>query len=319
MDYSTKKFICDKWEIILKEYEKVKKKESKIFKSVQALCNAHQVSRKQVLKYHKKWLFGGKNREALLPNPRGPKKGQYRLLSKEEERTIVKIQRKFIAKPMDIWCMVQGKFDVHPSAKTISRILNRYPLRKKKQIIHRYEKKIPGELIHGDTYHIPKDVFVDKKERYLQGYIDDCTRMVYVEMISRKKALNVARVTMRMGKWFSVHGVFVERIMTDNGPEYTVASKPGSNGKHVFEMLLNISGVIHVYIKPYRPQTNGKIERFWRILKDEFIAGLENLTEKEFIRKLKLFMYYYNYQRLHGSLFYQSPFQKLKSVTETLG
>lgn len=318
MKDSTKKFIIDKWKIILEEYELVKKNQSKHFKYVSELCDAHKISRKQILKYRQKLMKNSGNWNAMLPEKRGPKEGRYRILSREKERILIKIQRKFSAKPIDLWCLVQGRWELEPSVRTISRILKRYPLNKKKEIIHRYEKKIPGELVHGDTYDIPQQVFKDGLKRFLQGYIDDCSRLSFVDIIKRKRSLEVCKSTLRAGKWFDLHGIQMEQIMTDNGPEYTNSPRPGLGVNHKFEFLLKISGLKHIYIRPYRPQTNGKIERFWRILYDEFLVGLGGLTVDEFQDKLKKFMYYYNYQRPHGSLNFLTPLQKLESVTEML-
>ena len=125
----------------------------------------------------------------------------------------------------------------------------------------------------------------------------------------------------KAGKWLDIQGVEIEKMMTDNGGEYTSVHghrKPKGREKHVFEQMLAMAGVEHVYIKPYSPKTNGKIDRFWKILRDEFLPGLKDLELKEFNEKLKNFMYYYNYQRPHGGIKYLTPFEKLKSVTETL-
>lgn len=318
---SIEKIVTDKWENILREYILVKEKRSKLFKDVKTLCSAHKISRKQLAKYYQRWIESGKNKKELLPRKRGPAAGKHRILNKEEERIIIKIQRKFEAKPLDVWCMIKGTWKVHPSVKTVARILKRYPQNKKKEIIHRYEKKIPGELVHGDTFNLPKHLFEDKKPRYLKGVIDDCTRLNYVETIENKSAVAAGAVMLKAGKWFDIHGIQIETIMSDNGSEYTSAfghKKPKSREKHVFEIMLDYEGIKHIYTKPYTPKTNGKIERFWKILRDEFLPGLKNLSLNEFNEKLKNFMYYYNYTRPHGGIKYLTPFQKLKSVTETL-
>jgi len=321
MNKSIEKMITDKWENILKEYEKVKEKKSKLFKTVRELCEAHKISRKQLSKYYARWLQSGKKENSLLPRKRGPAAGKHRMLSKEQERTLIKIQRQFEAKPLDVWCMIKGTWELHPSVRTIARILKRYPQNKKKEIIHRYEKKIPGELVHGDTFNLPKALFEDKKQRYLKGVIDDCTRLNYVETIDRKAAFEAGGAMLRAGKWFDIHGIEIETMMSDNGGEYTSTyghKRPKNRAKHVFEMMLAYEGIKHIYIKPYRPQTNGKIERFWKILRDELLPGLKSLKIEEFNEKLKQFMYYYNYLRPHGGIKYLTPLQKLESVTETL-
>lgn len=321
MTQSITKLITDKWKIILTEYEKVKNKNSTLFSSVNQLCETYKVSRKQIKKYYNRWLIAGKKEEVLLPRRRGPPKGRYRLLTKEQERIVVKIQRKLASTPFDVWCLIGGKWNVHPSVKTIARVLKRYPLNKKKEIIHRYERKIPGELIHGDTFDIPTHVFKDREKRFLAGMLDDCTRLTFTETIDKKRSRQVGKSFMRGGKWFDLHGVGLEEFMSDNGSEYTPSGVRYSPKKHdhPFEIMLEYLDIRHIYIKPYTPKTNGKIERFWRILREEFIAGLRHLTLNEFNENLKQFMYYYNYQRPHGGIKNKTPFQKLELVTETLG
>lgn len=316
MNNSISKIITDKWKVILQEYELVKKNRSKHFSTVEALCEAYKVSRKQICKYYGRWVFSGQNPESLLPQKRGPRLGQGRMLNKEQERILIKIQRRFEAKPLDVWALVRGVFEVHPSVRTVARILARYPQRQPKKIIHRYEKKAPGELIHGDTFNLPKKLFTDGKQRYLKGMIDDCTRLNYVECIERKGAKEAGLAFLRAGKWFYLHGFVIEKYISDNGSEYTATV--GSKSDHIFEEMLKLYNIAHLYTKPYRPQTNGKIERFWRTIKEEFLPGLSGLTLAEFNAKLKQFMYFYNYQRPHAGIKYKTPFEKLQFVTETL-
>jgi transposase InsO family protein len=322
MDKSISKMLTDKWKNIILEYEKVKKKKSTLFPKVQMLCEAHNISRKQLAKYYIRWLESGKNEGSLLPKQRGPRRGNGRMLNKEQERILIKIQRRFEAKPLDVWCLAKGVWELHPSVKTVARTLKRYPLNKKKKIIHRYEKKIPGELIHGDTFYIPKHIFEDKKQRFLLGLVDDCTRLTYVEMIEKKEGFYVGKTFLRGGKWFDLHGIDIEALMTDNGTEFTICGatkKSLIKDMHTFEILLAYANITHKYIRPYTPKTNGKVERFWKVLRNEFLPGLQNLSIDEFNEKLKKFMYYFNYQRPHGGIKYQTPFEKLKFVTETLG
>ncbi len=314
------KVITDKWKNILIEYEKVKQKKSTLFDSVNHLCEVHRISRKQLRQYHGRWIKAGKQDIALLPKKRGPRRGQCRMLSKEQERALVKIQRKFEAKPLDVWLLVKGSWEVHPSVKTIARTLKRYPTKKKKEIIHRYEKQIPGELIHGDTFNLPKEIFKDRKQRYMLGLVDDCTRLAYAEVVPEKTGLEVGDAFMRGGKWYDIHGIEVEALMTDNGTEFTTSGryKEKIRLKHAFEIMLRFARVEHRYTKPYTPKTNGKVERFWRILKEEFLAGQKDLSEEGFKDNLKDFMYFYNYRRPHGGIEYKTPLKKLEFVTETL-
>lgn len=71
--------------------------------------------------------------------------------------------------------------------------------------------------------------------------------------------------------------------MTDNGQEFTAFTSQKAKDKHFFEAMLNIFGINHIYTKPYRPKTNGKIERFWRILYNECLLPInKTLSLEEF-------------------------------------
>jgi transposase InsO family protein len=67
------------------------------------------------------------------------------------------------------------------------------------------------------------------------------------------------------------YGLQFEAVMSDNGPE--CSSRSGKKEEHPFERMLLELGIKHKYTRPYRPQTNGKVERLWRTLNDGLIEG----------------------------------------------
>ena len=75
--------LTSKWRLVLCEYEKVKAGQSHCFESIDKLCQAYQVHRKDIRKYHERWVKSGKCDESLLPLKRGPREGLYRKLTKE--------------------------------------------------------------------------------------------------------------------------------------------------------------------------------------------------------------------------------------------
>ena len=312
--------MSNKWLLVIKEYEQVKNKTSKNFTTVNQLCEVFEVHRKDIRKYYERWCKSGKDPAALLPRKRGPKPGQLKILSKEEERAIVKIHRKLDANEFEIYHLIKGKFNTDPSVSTIYRTLKRYPLNKKrKAAIKRYEKKFPGELLHADTYCLAKTIMIDRKRYYLFGAIDDCTRLCYAQLIERQTAQQATDAFFKAFKWFGVHGIDSEEVMTDNGVEFTAYTSQKAKENHFFESMLNIIGIKHRYTKPYRPQTNGKIERFWKILYDECLMKIDKtLSRQEFEEELNGFLYRYNYQRRHSAHGYTTPLEKLKSIAEML-
>lgn len=320
MTKNEQQIMSNKWLLVIKEYEALKNKTSIHFKSVNELCDVFAVNRKDIRKYYERWCKSGKDPSSLLPRKRGPKPGQLKILSKEEERSILKIHRKLNANEFEIFHLIKGHFTLDPSVSTIYRTLKRYPLNKKRKAeIKRYEKRYPGELLHTDTYRLSKTVMIDRKHYYLLGTIDDCTRLCNVQLIDSQNAHQATKAFFRSYKWFNAHGINPEVVMTDNGSEFTAYTSQKAKETHFFESMLQIFGVKHIYTKPYRPQTNGKIERFWKVLQNECLLLIDKtLTREEFEAELNGFLYRYNYQRRHSALDYNTPLDKLKFIVNLL-
>jgi hypothetical protein len=278
MKKTLKQAITSKWLLVLNEYELIKQKKSKNFKTITQLCQAFKIHRKDIRKYYERWVKAGKDPDALLPQKRGPKPGQLKILTKDEERTIIKIHRRFQANEFEIYHLIKGRFRIHPSVSTIYRTSKCYPLNdKRKKYVKRYERSYPGELLHSDTYGLPKTLVVERKKYYLFGLLDDCTRLTYVELIDKKPTAScVSQAFSRAYKWFNLHGIKLEEVMTDNGSEFTSYTSQKARDTHFFETILKIFNVKHCYTRPYRPQTNGKIERFWKILRARMYTMSKN-------------------------------------------
>ncbi len=208
--------------------------------------------------------------------------------------------------------------DKTPSPATMDRIKVRYPLNEHdKKIIKRYEKKAPGELAHIDLMNVPKDIrcTFKIKERYAAAVCDDCTRITYAEILKDKRASTVTYFMARSLAWFKhLYNFEYEAVMSDNGPEF----KGTLEREHPFETMCDQLGIRHVYTQPYHPQTNGKIEAFFKILQREFFGPNTFDSEQDLIMNLGNFLYEYNHLRKHGGLNYETPFDKLQKVTELL-
>jgi transposase InsO family protein len=311
--------IVKRWIPILKEYERTKAKVSpRPFRYVKDLCEAHHISKKELCRYYRKWVEGGKTSEALLPATRGAKPGSRRV-PKPIERNIVKAYRRFGSNRYELVLLFKPYYlDETPSSATMDRIKARYPLNESaKKIIRRYEKQSPGELAHIDLTKIPKDLRCSFKikELYVAAVCDDCTRLTYAEMIKDKRASTLTYFMARSLSWFKqIYNFEYDAVMSDNGPEFKgVLSK-----EHPFETLCNELGIKHIYTQPYHPQTNGKIEAFWRILKNEFFYPNSFDSQEDIILNLGNFLFEFNHLRRHGGLNYETPFDKLQKVTELL-
>lgn len=318
MKYSDQ-VIVKRWIPILKEYERTKAKvEPRAFRFIKDLCEAHHISRKELGRYHRKWVEGGRTEEALLPKRRGARPGSRRT-PKEVERNIMKAYRRFGSNRYELVLLFKPYYlDKTPSAATMDRIKGRYPLNEtQKKIIKRYEKQAPGELAHIDVSLIPKDIrsSFQRKEFYVAAICDDCTRLTYAEILKDKKASTLTYFMARSLSWFKqIYNFEFDAIMSDNGSEF----RGTLQREHPFEMMCIELGIKHKYTKPYRPQTNGKIEAFWRIIKKEFFAPNSFDSDEDLIMNLGNYLFEYNHLRKHGGLNYETPFDKLEKVTELL-
>lgn len=311
--------VVKRWKPILEEYEKTKSKvKPRSFKSVKDLCEAHHISCKELRRYYRKWIEGKKMDESLLPKKRGARPGSRRTI-KEIERNIIKAYRRFGSNRYELVLLFKPYYlDKTPSPATMDRIKSRYPLKEaEKKVIKRYEKQAPGELAHIDMTNIPKDIRCSfrLKDLYIGAVCDDCTRLLYAEILKNKKASTLSYFMFRAMSWFKqVYNFEYEAVMSDNGPEF----KGSVELEHPFELLCQEIGVKHLYTKPYRPQTNGKIEAFWKILKNEFFYPNSYESEEDLKMNLGNYIFEYNHLRKHGGLNYETPFDKLKRVTELL-
>ena len=113
------------------------------------------------------------------------------------------------------------------------------------------------------------------------------------------------------------YGIDFESILTDNGSEFgRKVIKEKTKENHPFERLLLEYNIKHKYTKPYRPQTNGKVERFWRSLEEELLKEQVYQDKSQLEEELFEYCCYYNHIRRHQGIDNMTPYQKLNSVTE---
>ena len=309
--------VIKRWIPILKEYERTKAKQiPRAFKSIKALCDAHHISTKELRRYHRRWIESKKDSQSLLPQRRGPKPGTRRT-PKEIERNIIKAYRRFGSNRYELVLLFKPYYmDKTPSSATMDRIKARYPLNpSQKKIIKRYEKKTPGELAHIDITKLPKDLRTQLKlkESYVAALQDDCTRLTYTESISDRRSSTLTYFMARGLSWFKqIYGFEFDSVLSDNDPAF----KGSLEREHPFETFCEQIGLRHYLTRPYRPQTNGKVEAFFKILKKEFFRPNTFKDLNEVKEQMGGVLFEYNHLRRHGGLNYMTPFDKLVKVTE---
>jgi len=170
---------------------------------------------------------------------------------------------------------------------TVHRVLVRYRLnrlawmdRATGRVIRRYERDRPGELVHVDIKklgnipdgggHKTLGRAAGRKTRSGAGYsyihtaVDDHSRLAYSEILTDERKHTAAEFWTRAHAFFTTCGITVERVITDNGSCYK---------SHPWRDALTAAGITHKRTRPYRPQTNGKVERFNRPLLEDVRNG----------------------------------------------
>ena len=315
-DKTIERNLMQKWRFLISEYELVKAKQHPQFRYLQDFYAFHGTSRQTFAKYYNRFLQT-RSYDALLPRKRGPKWKSRRTLPYIEQK-VLEQRRKGINR-YEIYAILKPVLKAHtPSPSTIYAISKRHGLNRLKPAMKQAKRTIiktrAGELGHVDCHYLSRDLILDSSQRYyLVSVLDACTRLAWAEVVSDIKSLSVMFAALKSINFLNVeYGVQFEAILTDNGPEVASRTKPE---QHPFERMLRELGIKHRYTRPYRPQTNGKVERFWRTLNDDLIEGttFENLAE--FQDELMQYLLYYNTERPHQGLQGHTPFQALQNLS----
>ena len=313
-DTTLKKNYIQKYQFLIDEYEQVKAKSHPRFRYVKEFYAHHGTCAQTFLKYYGRYRQSG-DIESLLPGKRGPK-WRTRRPAPEIESDVLSL-RALGNNRYEIHAILKDRFKAScPSPSGIYNIFKRHgwnrlsgPMKiEKRRII----KARAGEMGHLDCHHLSRDLIAsDPKRRYLVCLIDDYSRLAWAEVVEDIRALTVMFATMRCFKIFGEHyQIQFEEILTDNGPEF--GPKQSTNkDRHPFERLLMEMQVKHRYTRPYRPQTNGKVERFWRTLKEDLIEGTYFESVDQFNEELIQYLAYYNHARPHQGIGGKVPIEMI--------
>jgi transposase InsO family protein len=218
---------------------------------------------------------------------------------------------------------------------TVSGILTRIGMGKLGRLglesAERYERARPGELIHIDVKKLGRisrpghRVLGGQPARAAAGYhrqvhnlgweyvhvaIDDCTRLAYVEVLADERPTTATAFLRRAVAFDRRHGISVERLITDNGNPYRST---------MHAIACRALHIRHLRTRPYRPQTNGKAERFIRTLMSGWAYGALYRNSTERASALDGWLDYYNHRRRHSALGHKTPIARLHERTNLLG
>ncbi len=223
------------------------------------------------------------------------------------------------------------RLGVAPS--TVHRVLTRLGINRLKwldrptgRVIRRYERDAPGDLVHVDIKklgRIPdgggwkvlgyveghKNQRSQNKSRrsgygFIHSAVDDHSRLAYSEILGDEKKETAADFWRRARDWFADHGVEVREVLTDNGGCYRSFDFRDALGEEVK----------HRRTRPYRPQTNGKVERFNRTMLEEWAYVRPYRTETQRAEAFADFLHLYNHHRGHSALKGKTPISRVNDL-----
>jgi transposase InsO family protein len=259
-------------------------------------------------------------------------------LPTRRERRIVKVRLARRWGPARIASLL----GLNPS--TVHRVLRRFGLARLAHLdrataapVRRYEHPAPGDLVHVDIKklgNIPdggghkvlgraaggrnssahRDPARPRRVHgrpnlgysYLHNAVDDHSRLAYTEILPDETKQTAAAFWTRAQAFFQAAGITVKRVLTDNGSCYR---------SHLWRDTLTTAGITHKRTRAYRPQTNGKVERYNRTLLDEWAYAQPYTSETERRATLPGWLHTYNHHRGHTALGGRPPATRVPNLT----
>ena len=229
-----------------------------------------------------------------------------------KERQVVRLRQKKGLGPARIAGMVAMP------ASTVHRVLVRHQLNRLDHLdrvtrvpIRRMTAARPGELVHVDIKKLgripkgggwrlhgranrPGDMSKKKTPigyAYVHSAVDAHSRLAYSEVLADEQGPTAAAFLCRADRFFTSHGINIDRVLTDNGPCYR---------SNTFAEALG--PITHTFTRPYRPQTNGKVERYNRTLLAEWAYARPWTSDGQRTRALTAWLHLYNHHRHHTAI-----------------
>jgi len=291
--------------------------------SLKAAAAAFSVSPATVHRWWHRWIDGGRQTSALLDRSSRPKRSP-RLLAAELQERICDCRRQTGWGPR----LVAAATGFAHS--TVWKVLRRNGLSRRlpaiKDPTNSYEWPCPGDLLHMDVSRYARflqpshRVTGDRSQRsrnwmkpetrvgydFAHAIVDDHSRLAYVELHDDEKAQTVTGFVERALRFYASHGIVAKRLMTDNAFNYVK--------NRGLRELLATNEVRHLTTKPYRPQTNGKVERFHQTMAREWAYGLRYRSSRHRAQALPHWLEHYNTRRPHSSIGNRPPISRVHNV-----
>ena len=297
--------------------------------SLAAAAAAAGVSKRTAYKWVGRWRDEGAS--GLLDRPTTPKSSPTRT-PEDRVQAIAALRRLRMTSAEIAECLEMA-------LSTVSGILSRIGMGKLGRLglepARRYERSRPGELLHIDVkklgrIQVPGHRVTGNRAQharrtrignqgrllgtagweYVHICIDDATRLAYAEVLKDEKASTAVGFLGRALGFYASYGITVEQLLTDNGSAYRSV---------VHAIACRAYGIRHLRTRPYRPQTNGKAERFIRTMLSGWAYGAIYRDSHERTAALPGWLERYNWRRPHGALSHKPPGARLHELNKLLG
>jgi transposase InsO family protein len=262
-----------------------------------------------------KWVARSRHSDGLLDGSSRPHRQPRRLAASLEAAILALRRTKATA-----W---QISAALQLPRSTVTRVLARAGLNRLAWLepvapVQRYEWPQVGDLVHVDLKRLGRVAGIghrihgDRRRRarrvgweYLHVAIDDATRLTYAEVLPVDDAPAAAAFLQRTLAWFRRRGIQIRRLLTDNAMVYRAG---------VFAAVCQRWAVRHRFTRPYRPQTNGKAERFIQTLLREWAYRLPYRSSARRTAALRPYLRFYNHRRPHASLGRRAPWTRFQEA-----
>ena len=282
-----------------------------------AAARLHRVSVPTVRKWVSRYLAQGEvglRDRSSRPN-RSP-----RSIQQTKTEQIVEGRRRYLTQ-------ARIAASVAVSKSTVGRVLRRAGLSRLSDLQpaeppQRYEHQLPGDLVHIDTKKLgriermghritgnPRDNTDGAGWEFLFVAVDDHARIGFTDLYPDERHASAVQFLQNMIAYFESLGVRIRRILTDNGPAFH--SKPFAAACHTL-------GLKHKFTRAYRPQTNGKAERFIQSALREWAYGIAYNHSIERAEMLERWIHHYNWHRPHQGIQGCTPMTRLRQSRNNL-
>jgi transposase InsO family protein len=256
------------------------------------------------------WIrYQQQGRAGLEPRSRRPHHASGQLASEVEQQILQLRSRGWgparIALTLDI-----GHSSVHRVLLRHGRNRLRQPV---PRIFRRYEKSRPGELLHLDLKYLYR--WPNSLREYAYAVVDDFSREAVTSIRPQRSSRDASAFLEQV---LTTLPYRIEAVMTDNDLIFSMRSSCHSHRQTHFQQSCRSLGIQHRLTQPHHPQTNGKVERFFRTLDEECLLICDPGCSELRIHDVEQFVWYYNHQRPHLSLHGLTPFQRRQAYFQQL-